>query len=62
LQKRKIHDGIISAVILVFTAMGYFLSTVWLLVPAIVCVVMLQSAFSGFCPLYYTLDKLLPEK
>jgi hypothetical protein len=33
-------------------------SPAWLLVPGILGLARLQSGFTGFCPLYYTLDRL----
>lgn len=34
------------------------MSPAWLLLPGIVGLLMVQSAFTGFCPVYYTLDRL----
>lgn len=62
MSKRKIHDGIIGIVIFICVALGYYVDSVFLLVLAVLGAVMFQSAFSGFCPLYYTLDKVYPEK
>ena len=62
MKKRKIHDGIAGAVITLGTVLGYYVDPLWLLVPGILGVTLLQSAFSGFCPVYYTLDKIDPEK
>jgi hypothetical protein len=57
-QRRRIHDGIVGAVITVGVALGYWVAPAWLLVPGIVGVLMVQSLFTGFCPVYYTLDRL----
>lgn len=57
-SKRRIHDGIVGAVIAVGVALGYWVAPVWLLVPGIVGLLMVQSLFTGFCPVYYTLDRL----
>ena len=61
MNKRKVHDGVAGAVITLGVALGYFVSPIWLLVPAILGLTLLQSAFTGFCPVYYTLDKIEPE-
>lgn len=61
MNNRKIHDGIVGIVIFLSVALGYFGSSLWLLIPAVLGLVLFQSAFSGFCPLYYTLDKIHPE-
>ena len=55
-KKRKVHDGIVGLVIAVGVALGYWVAPVWLLVPGVVGVLMVQSAFTGFCPVYFTLD------
>lgn len=57
MNKRKVHDGIVGAVVAAGVALGYFVNPVWLLVPGILGLVLLQSGVTGFCPLYYTLDK-----
>lgn len=45
-------------VILVGTALGYFVHPYWLAVPTFVGVNLLQSAFTGFCPLAKILKAL----
>lgn len=61
MNNRKIHDGIVGIVIFISVALGYYFDPLWLLIPAVLGLVLFQSAFSGFCPLYYTLDKIHPE-
>jgi len=56
--KRRVHDGIVGLVITAGVALGYWVAPVWLLVPGVVGVLMVQSWFTGFCPVYYALDKL----
>lgn len=56
--KRRVHDGIAGAVITLGVLLGYFVSPSWLLVPGLLGVVLVQSAFTGFCPVYYALDKI----
>lgn len=57
-ENTRLHDGIAGALILLGTGLGYTSNSLWLLLPAIVGALMLQSAFSGFCPVYFTLGKL----
>jgi hypothetical protein len=52
------HDGIAGALILLGTLLGYLGNPLWLLLPGAVGALMLQSAFTGFCPVYFTLGKL----
>ncbi|HSE89276.1 MAG TPA: DUF2892 domain-containing protein [Candidatus Binatia bacterium] len=56
--KRRVHDGIVGAIITAGVALGYYGSPLWLWVPGIIGVTLVQSAFTGFCPVYYTLDKI----
>ncbi len=58
MNKRCIHDGIVGAIITIGVALGYYMSTIWLLLPGIIGITLIQSAFTGFCPVYYTLDQL----
>lgn len=57
-SKRRLHDGIVGLIITVGVALGYWVAPAWLLVPGVVGVLMVQSWVTGFCPVYYTLDKL----
>jgi len=57
-RRRRVHDGIVGVVVTIGTALGYWIAPVWLLIPGIVGVLMIQSLFTGFCPVYYTLDLL----
>lgn len=62
MDNRRVHDGLVGLVIVVFVALGYFGNALWLLVPAVLGLVLIQSAFTGFCPLYFTLHRLRPGK
>lgn len=55
--RRKIHDGIVGAVITIGTWLGYSQDPVWLWVPGILGATLLQSGITGFCPLYFILDR-----
>lgn len=57
-KRRRVHDGIVGIVVTAGTALGYWVAPAWLLVPGIVGVLLIQSLFTGFCPVYYTLDRL----
>ena len=60
--KRKLHDGIVGAVITIGVALGFYVSPMWLLVPGILGVTLLQSGITGFCPLYFILNKIIPAE
>ena len=57
-RKRRIHDAIVGGIITAGVALAYWVSPTWLLLPGIIGVAMIQSGFTGFCPVYYTLDRL----
>ena len=55
--KRKLHDGIVGAVLTAASILAYYLDPLWILVPGILGATLMQSGMTGFCPLYYILDK-----
>ena len=60
--KRRIHDGIAGAVISVGVALGYWIDSVWLLIPGVLGLTLFQSGFTGFCPVYFVLDRTCDVK
>ncbi|GJL54922.1 MAG: hypothetical protein NPIRA02_20540 [Nitrospirales bacterium] len=59
-KKRRLHDGIAGALLTIGTWLGYAVDPTWLLVPGLLGVTLFQSGFTGFCPVYYILDKTCP--
>ncbi len=55
-KKRRIHDGITGVLVTVGVILGYFANPLWLLLPGLLGVTLIQSAFTGFCPVYYVID------
>jgi len=47
-----------GSVVLIGTALAYFVSSWWLLLPAFAGVNLIQSVFTGFCPPSMLLGKL----
>ena len=56
--KRRIHDAVVGLLVTLGVALGYWVAPAWLWLPAAVGLLLIQSGFTGFCPVYYTLDKL----
>ena len=56
----KVHDGIIGAVTLLSVVAGSMFNPVWFWLAGVIGVVMISSAFTGFCPLHFVLSKVLP--
>ena len=61
MSKRRIHDGIVGVLIAAGVLLGYLANPLWLWLPGILGLVLFQSAFSGFCPVYYVLDRTCPD-
>ena len=62
MKRRRIHDGVAGAVITAGVALGFYVSPLWLLLPGLLGVTLLQSGFTGFCPVYYVLDRTCPNE
>lgn len=60
--KIKIHDGIVGAVIFASVVLGMAVNAQWLYVAGGIGALMVSSAFTGFCPVYFVLNKLSPER
>ncbi len=58
--KIKIHDGIVGAAILTSVVLSVAVSPPWLYVAGDIGALMVSSAFTGFCPVYFVLNKLAP--
>lgn len=61
-DRTRIHDGIVGVVITLGVLLGYFVGPTWFLLPALIGVLLIQSYVTGFCPVYYTLDKIASSK
>lgn len=58
MSKRRIHDGIVGLVVTAGVALGYWVDPVWLAVPGVIGLLLIQSMFTGFCPVYFVLDRM----
>ena len=59
-KKMKVHDGIVGTIILLSVLLAYNVNMQWMLLAGAVAVLMIFSAISGFCPVYFILDKVMP--
>ena len=59
MSKRRMHEGLVCTLATLGVMFGFYLNPLWLLIPAIIGIALFQSAFTGFCPVYYTLDKMI---
>ena len=60
-MKTKINDGIVGTVIFSGVALGYKIDAHWLYLPGVIGALMVASAFTGFYPVYFVLNKLMPD-
>lgn len=60
-SKIKIHDGIVGAINLTSIVLGMKSNPQWFYVAGAVSVLMIASVFTGFCPVYFILNKLMPD-
>lgn len=61
-HKRRIHDAIVGLLGTAGVALGHYVSADWLILPAVIGVTLIQSGVTGFCPVYFALDRLLPSE
>ncbi len=59
-NKIKIHDGIVGALIILSIVLGYNVDARFFALAGIVGGLMVLSAFTGFCPVYFILNKCMP--
>ena len=55
----RVHDGIVGGSILLSVVVGMQVDPTGFWLAGLISAVMLSSAFTGFCPLHYTLSKLM---
>ena len=60
-MKTRIHDGIVGAVMLAGIILGTKVDPHWFYLPGGIAALMISSAFTGFCPVYFVLNKIMPE-
>lgn len=58
----RIHDGIIGALLVGFTALALRVDARFGWLTAATGLIIIQSSFTGFCPVHYTVNKLLPPR
>ena len=57
----KLHDGIIGVLLVVGALLSFYSNIAFVLILGAIGVVMIQSAITGFCPIYYTLGKMIKK-
>tara|TARA_B100001996_G_C18110980_1_gene381227 strand:- start:240 stop:455 length:216 start_codon:yes stop_codon:yes gene_type:complete len=60
-NKIRIHDGICGAAYMVSVILAAAVSIQWLWIAGVVAGLQIVSPFTRFCPVYFTLNKLMPD-
>ena len=55
------HDGICGAAYMVSVILAAAVSIQWLWIAGVVAGLQIVSPFTRFCPVYFTLNKLMPN-
>lgn len=61
-NKTQIHDGIVGTVVLASIILALTINMAWIWLAGIVAVLLISSTFTGFCPVYFILNKLMPAE
>ncbi len=61
MNKTQIHDGVVGLVVTLGVLLTYYVGTGWLILLGLLGITLIQSAFTGFCPVYYLLNKYCPD-
>jgi len=56
-KTRRIHDGIVGALLVLGAVLGFKVNPVWFYGSALIGALMIVSAFTGFCPVYFALGR-----
>lgn len=59
--KTKIHDGIVGAIYLLSVILALTVNIQWIYLAGVVAVLQISSFFTGFCPVYFVINKLMPD-
>jgi len=60
--KTRIHDGIVGAMAIAGALLGLTGGPAWLYATAALGALMVSSTFTGFCPVYFVLDRVMSDE
>ena len=60
-RKTKIHDGIVGGLVLGSSVLAWTVDPRFLAVAALTAAIMVSSAFTGFCPVHFLVNKFVRD-
>lgn len=60
-NKIKVHDGVVGALILLSVVLALKVDIQWIYLAGAVSILMILSSVTGFCPVYFILNKVMPK-
>ena len=60
-NKIRAHDGIVGAINMLSVILAVTVSTQWLWIAGIVAGLQIISPVTRFCPVYFVLNKMMPD-
>jgi hypothetical protein len=60
-KRVRVHDGIIGALLAGTSALGVMVDPRFLWLTGLTGLIMLQSAFTGFCPVHFIVSRAIAE-
>ena len=60
-RELRVHDGIVGAIILAGVVVGMTVHPAGYWLAGVTSAAMIQSAFTGWCPMHFILSKVMPS-
>lgn len=60
-RKIKIHDGVVGGLIFSSAALAWAVDPRWIALAGLTALVMISSAFTGFCPVHFLVNKFVRD-
>ncbi|MDX1617805.1 MAG: DUF2892 domain-containing protein [Balneolaceae bacterium] len=61
-SKVKVHDGIVGMIYMLSVILALTVNIQWVYLAGAVAALQIISMFTGFCPVYFVLDKVMGEE
>jgi len=58
----KVHDGIVGFIYLLSIVLAFTINIQWLYLAGAVALLQISSMFTGFCPVYFVINRTIPDK